>query len=207
MSFPDGSEIKASACNAGDPGSIPESGRSPGEGNGNPLQYSCLENPMDEEAGRLQSMGSQRVRHDWATSLTHSLHFSYFLFYKLIHKPQEYLNCINAKLLLQACFPINFEFLYFLIFFPFFFYPYLYSLGLILSYNVIHIHICRPKQAKSWVGRTKAKWITGTWMKGLGPCYSSWMLCSRITFPCPSVYPPHPGLPWLWKILQPVEFE
>ena len=36
-----------SACNSGDPGSIPESGRSPEEGNGNPLQYSCLENPMD----------------------------------------------------------------------------------------------------------------------------------------------------------------
>ena len=41
-----GSEGKASAYNAGDPGSIPGSGRSPGEGNGNPLQYSCLENPM-----------------------------------------------------------------------------------------------------------------------------------------------------------------
>ena len=41
------SEVKASACNAGDPGSIPGSGRSPGEGNGNPLQYSCLENPME----------------------------------------------------------------------------------------------------------------------------------------------------------------
>ena len=45
--FPGGSEVKASASNAGDPGSIPGSGRSPGEGNGNPLQYSCLENPMD----------------------------------------------------------------------------------------------------------------------------------------------------------------
>ena len=39
--------VKASACNAGDPGSIPGSGRSPGEGNGNPLQYACLENSMD----------------------------------------------------------------------------------------------------------------------------------------------------------------
>ena len=45
--FPGGSDGKASACNAGDPGSIPGSGRSPGEGNGNPLQHSCLENPMD----------------------------------------------------------------------------------------------------------------------------------------------------------------
>ena len=45
--FPGDSEVKASASNVGDPGSIPGSGRSPGDGNGNPLQYSCLENPMD----------------------------------------------------------------------------------------------------------------------------------------------------------------
>ena len=44
LSLPDGSDGKESACNAGDPGSIPRLGRSPGEGNGNPLQYSCLEN-------------------------------------------------------------------------------------------------------------------------------------------------------------------
>ena len=42
-----GSDSKESACNAGDLGLIPGSGRFPGEGNGNPLQYSCLENPMD----------------------------------------------------------------------------------------------------------------------------------------------------------------
>ena len=47
LGFPGGLEGKVSAYNAGDPGSIPESGRSPGEGNGTPLQYSCLENPMD----------------------------------------------------------------------------------------------------------------------------------------------------------------
>ena len=46
MGFPGGSEVKASACNAGDLGLIPGLGRSPGEGNGNPLQYSCRENPM-----------------------------------------------------------------------------------------------------------------------------------------------------------------
>ena len=45
--FPGGSDSKASACNEGDLGSIPRSGRSPGEGSGNPLQYSCLENSMD----------------------------------------------------------------------------------------------------------------------------------------------------------------
>ena len=48
--FPCGSEGKASARNAGDLGSIPGSGRSPGEGNGNPLWYSCLENRMEGEA-------------------------------------------------------------------------------------------------------------------------------------------------------------
>ena len=47
MRFPGGSEVKASACNVEDLGLIPGSGRSPGEGNGNPLQYSCLENSMD----------------------------------------------------------------------------------------------------------------------------------------------------------------
>ena len=47
LGFPGGSEVKASACDAGDLGLIPGLGRSPGEGNGNPLQYSCLENPME----------------------------------------------------------------------------------------------------------------------------------------------------------------
>ena len=47
LGFPGSSDGEESACNAGDPGSIPGLGRSPGEGNGNPLQYSCLENSMD----------------------------------------------------------------------------------------------------------------------------------------------------------------
>ena len=50
MGFPCSSVGKKSACNAGDPGAIPGFGRSPGEGNGNPLQHSCLENPMDRGA-------------------------------------------------------------------------------------------------------------------------------------------------------------
>ena len=50
MDFPPGSNGTESACNMGDPDSIPGLGRSPGEGNGNPLQYSCLENPMDRRA-------------------------------------------------------------------------------------------------------------------------------------------------------------
>ena len=57
--FPGGSDDKQSAHSTGDLGLIPGLGRSPGEENGNSLQYSCLENPMAEEPGGLQSMGSQ----------------------------------------------------------------------------------------------------------------------------------------------------
>ena len=60
IGFPHSSVDKESACNAGDVSSIPGLGRSPGEGDGNPLQYSCLENPMDRGAWQaLQSIGSQ----------------------------------------------------------------------------------------------------------------------------------------------------
>ena len=55
--YPGGSDAKESACNAGNPGSIPRSGRSPGEGNGNPLQYSCLENSMGRGAWRATVLG------------------------------------------------------------------------------------------------------------------------------------------------------
>ena len=64
LGIPDDSDGKQSACSIGDPGSIPGSGISPGEGNGTPLQYSCLENSMDRGARGLQPMGSQRVGHD-----------------------------------------------------------------------------------------------------------------------------------------------
>ena len=60
--LPGGSEVKASACNAGDVGSIPGSGRSPGEGNGTPLQYSCLENPMDGVDYTVHGVAKSRTR-------------------------------------------------------------------------------------------------------------------------------------------------
>ena len=69
--FAGGSYSKESVCNVGDPGSVPGSGRSPGEGNSHPFQYCCLENSVEVELDELQSMGSQRVR------LSHShFHFS-----------------------------------------------------------------------------------------------------------------------------------
>ena len=57
LGFPGGSDGKESACNVGDLSSIPRSGRSPGEGNENPLQYSCLENPLDGGAWRATVHG------------------------------------------------------------------------------------------------------------------------------------------------------
>ena len=81
--FPGGSEGKASACNEGDPGSIPGSRRSPGEGNGNPLQYSCPENPMGRGAWQATVHGvtkSQTQLSDLSTlanSIDLSLNFEY----------------------------------------------------------------------------------------------------------------------------------
>ena len=75
--FPGGSDSKASAYNTGDLGSIPGSGRSPGEGNGKPLQYSCMENPMDRGAWRATGHGvtkSQTRLNDFTHSLLHFLH-------------------------------------------------------------------------------------------------------------------------------------
>ena len=65
--FPCSSVGKESACNAGDLGSIPGSGRSPGKGNGNSLQYSYLENPMDRGAWRAIVHAVTRVEHDFVT--------------------------------------------------------------------------------------------------------------------------------------------
>ena len=88
MGFPGGSEVKASASNAGDPGSIHGSGRSPGEGNDNPLQYFCLENPMDGEAW-------QATVHGVAKSRTRLSDFTFTLRYE-----QFLLNLLN---LFGAC--------------------------------------------------------------------------------------------------------
>ena len=67
MGFPQSSVGQESACNAGDLGSTPGLGRSPREGNVNPLQYSCLKNPMDRGAWQATDHGITRVGHDLAT--------------------------------------------------------------------------------------------------------------------------------------------
>ena len=72
-SFPSGWTVKNLSANKGDAGSVFGLRRSPGEGHGISLQYSCLGNRLAEKPGRLQSMGSQRVGHDWATELNISI--------------------------------------------------------------------------------------------------------------------------------------
>ena len=73
VDIPGSSDGKEYFYSAEDLGSIPGLGRSPGGGNGNPLKYSGLENPIDSGAWRLLSMGLQRVGHDWATNTFHLL--------------------------------------------------------------------------------------------------------------------------------------
>ena len=77
-SFP-GNSMLEFACNAGDTGSTPGSERSPGEGNGNLLQYSFLGNPMDRGLHGLPSIRFQRVRHDWVTKQKQQILFADFL--------------------------------------------------------------------------------------------------------------------------------
>ena len=84
--FPVSSNGKESACNAEDLGSIPESGRSPGEGNGNPLQYSCLENSMDRP-------WSLRVGSDWVTNM-----FTFILFINKTFKNIKFLQNFRLDL-------------------------------------------------------------------------------------------------------------
>ena len=76
LGFPGGSEVKASACNVGDPGLIPGSGRSPGEGNGNPLQCSCLENPMDRGAWWATLVHVVAKSWTWLSNFTFTLYQS-----------------------------------------------------------------------------------------------------------------------------------
>ena len=71
VGFPSGSDSKESACNAGELGSIPGLGRSPGEGSGYPLQYFCLESSMDRGAWWVTVQGFQRVGHNWVIN-THT---------------------------------------------------------------------------------------------------------------------------------------
>ena len=84
LGFPHSSVGKESSCNTRDLGSIPGSGRSPGEGNGNLLQYSCLENPMDRGTWRATVHGVARVGHDLASKPPSSRALKPAIFFKPI---------------------------------------------------------------------------------------------------------------------------
>ena len=101
LGFPCGSDSKASACNVGDLGSTPGSWRSPGEGNGNPLQYSAWKISWSEEPSRLQSMGSQ----SW-TRLSDFMSNSLWLQHARFPCPSPSPGvCSNVCLLSQWCHP------------------------------------------------------------------------------------------------------
>ena len=89
---------KESACNAGDVGSITESGRSPGEGNGNPLAYSCLENPTDRGTWQATVHGVRESGHDWALMHTQSL--------SIKHQPQGKDCQFSSVQLLSQVWPV-----------------------------------------------------------------------------------------------------
>ena len=139
--FPGGSDGKESACNVGDLGSIPGSGRSPGEGNGYALQYSCLENPMDREAwwatvhGVAKNQTQLSNWHPYTHTHTHTHimtndleHFAMYLFAIHISSLVKYLFSSFAHFII-GFFPLHFErfFFFFNVFYKGSFYK-IYSL-------------------------------------------------------------------------------
>jgi len=110
MGFPGSAISKETACSAGVPGSIPGSGRPPGEGNGNPLQYSCLENPMHRGAWQALAHGVARVRHNLVTKPPPP---PYYMTADSLHCAAE-----TNTILSNSCIPIKNEFeilMYFII--------------------------------------------------------------------------------------------
>ena len=112
LGFPRSSVGKESACSAGDPGLIPGLGRSPGEGNGNPLQHSCLENPIDRGARSTTIHGVARVGHDLATkSASSPFHLAYVFRFSVcfcyfssnFYQMQQKSFCIHICARAQSC--------------------------------------------------------------------------------------------------------
>ena len=103
LSFHGGSDGKESACSVGDSGVIPGSGRCLGEGTGNPLQYSCLENPMDTgaEQARVHGVAKSQI----LLSNSHTLCGVFFVFLKSSVVVLYYLDLVKLKLCLRIPFP------------------------------------------------------------------------------------------------------
>ena len=101
MDFPGGSEVKVSAWNAGDQDLIPGSGRSPGEGNGNPFQYSCLENPMEGGAWSaiVHGVAKSRTRlSDFTFTFFHCFKYKWLKWLKLRGCTISYKNKISGNI-------------------------------------------------------------------------------------------------------------
>ena len=94
LGYLDSSVSKESTCNAGDPGSIPGLGRSPGEGNSNSFQYSCLGNPMDRGAWWATVHGIARIRHELATKYKTALKI---MFKKKRERELDPLRSLNGE--------------------------------------------------------------------------------------------------------------
>ena len=107
-----------SACNAGDLGSIPGSGRYPGEGNGNPLQYSCLENPMDGEAWQATVHGVAKSRTQLSDFTSLYLYMTRFLA-KVLLSNMTYLIQIVIKMLILEITSLVYTWLYLSVFIGF----------------------------------------------------------------------------------------
>ena len=101
LSFPGGSDGKESPCNAGDVGSISRSGRSPGEGNGNPLQYPCLGNPMNRGALRAVVHGVEKswMQLKWLTQKNLSLRVIVKITENILYSYRNYLGVIPYRIL------------------------------------------------------------------------------------------------------------
>ena len=108
----DGTSGNELTCHAGDIRDAvltPRLGRSPGGGQGNPLQYSCLENPWTEEPGRLQSIGLHRVRHDWS-NLAHMHIIEYLV--GLYFYDCKWAQCLHHSFFQSIFFPLDFSHVY-----------------------------------------------------------------------------------------------
>ena len=105
--FPGGSDGKESACNVGDLGSVPGSGRSPGEGNGNPLQYSCLGNPMDRGAWQAIVHGVTESDMTEQLTLTYLPCVPAIIFLLFTQEKEKHAHKNNHTRFLAALFTVN----------------------------------------------------------------------------------------------------
>ena len=147
MGLPGGTVVP-NAGDSRDAGSIPGLRRAPGEGNGSPLQYSCLENPMDRGAWGLQSMGSQRVRQAWA--LWEHIHMPHYSIMQSVFTALKILCALPVYLPLSPQIPGNRWSFYCLHSFAFSWM--LYSITVAFQMDFLYSVICMKVPSRSFLG-------------------------------------------------------